>query len=112
VSILGSEAVENEMDQTRDDIRRSALKSLYEAVSHRIAVDEKIRERAREFGRHAVRDYDALHLACAEPAEVDVLLTTDEKLIRRSARVTELRFRVMNPVDWLVEVLGEWDKST
>lgn len=48
--------------------------------------------------------FDALHLACAEHAGVDVFLTTDDDLIRRAARQSgKLRIRVANPVSWYRE---------
>ena len=48
--------------------------------------------------------FDALHLACAEQAAVDVVLTTDDRLIRRAARnPVNPVIPVLNPVDWLRE---------
>jgi predicted nucleic acid-binding protein len=48
---------------------------------------------------------DALHLACAESTKADVLLTTDDGLLRLAARFAgQLRVRVANPVTWLSEV--------
>jgi hypothetical protein len=50
--------------------------------------------------------YDALHIACAERGEVDVLLTTDDRLIRLGKRhSSELKVRVENPLSWIQEVL-------
>jgi predicted nucleic acid-binding protein len=48
--------------------------------------------------------FDALHLASAEDAEVDVFLTTDDGLLRRAGRHRdEVRVRVENPLTWLDE---------
>ena len=33
--------------------------------------------------------YDAMHIACAESAQVDILLSTDDKLIKKALRVWE-----------------------
>ncbi len=50
---------------------------------------------------------DAIHLACAESAEVDVFLTTDDRLLKKAKRIGKiLKVRVANPVHWLMEVLG------
>jgi predicted nucleic acid-binding protein len=52
------------------------------------------------------RTYDALHLACAEQSGVDVFLTTDDRVIRTATRYAEkLQVRVVNPLDWLMEVI-------
>lgn len=50
---------------------------------------------------------DALHLACAERGNVDVFLTTDDKLIRKSKSDQvryQLTVQVENPYIWLQEV--------
>jgi hypothetical protein len=48
---------------------------------------------------------DAFHLAYAELAAVDVLLTTDDRFLRRALRVIgDTTVRVANPVDWKQEV--------
>jgi predicted nucleic acid-binding protein len=50
---------------------------------------------------------DSLHVVAAEKGRCDVLLTTDDKLIRKSHRHKRtLRVPVVNPVDWLREVTG------
>ncbi len=47
---------------------------------------------------------DAVHIACAEEAQVDVFLTTDDRLIRKAQRLGKiLRVRLANPVEWLME---------
>jgi predicted nucleic acid-binding protein len=62
-------------------------------------------ERARSLEALGYGAFDALHLACAEQAIVDVLLTTDDRFIhqagRRSGKPT---IRVLNPVNWVQEM--------
>jgi len=43
----------------------------------------------------------ALHLACAEQRQVDVFLTTDDRLLRRAQRLS-ISITVENPLIWLV----------
>lgn len=48
--------------------------------------------------------FDALHLACAEQAKASVLLTTDDRLIRKAMRLLgNPAIQVLNPVNWLRE---------
>lgn len=48
---------------------------------------------------------DALHVAAAEDAQVDVLLTCDDRFCRTARRnAKHLRTRVRNPLNWLDEV--------
>ena len=52
-----------------------------------------------------IRNFDSLHLACAELG-VDVLLTTDMKFLKGSQR-TGLKIAVKNPVEFVMEVFGQ-----
>jgi predicted nucleic acid-binding protein len=62
--------------------------------------------RAQELKVMGFRSYDALHLACAEQATVDVFLTTDDRVLRIATRHTaQLKIRVASPLDWLLEVI-------
>ena len=47
---------------------------------------------------------DSLHIASAEAGKADVVLTTDDKLIK-ACRGMVLKVRVMNPVSYLAEVI-------
>ena len=50
--------------------------------------------------------YDAIHLASAEHAKVNVFLTTDDNMQKIANRNKKLfSFVVVNPVKWLEEVL-------
>ena len=53
-----------------------------------------------------MKAYDALHLASAEIATVDVFLTTDQKLIK-AAKISGTKLAVKNPLMWLTEALYE-----
>jgi hypothetical protein len=61
-------------------------------------------QRARELRTPGVRDVDALHLACAEKGEVEVLLTTDDAFRSAAGRLDPASpTRVMNPATYEVE---------
>ena len=48
------------------------------------------------------KHYDALHIACAESGGADVLLTTDDRMLRLAKRHSaQLQVRVENPYTWL-----------
>ena len=50
--------------------------------------------------------YDAIHLASAEEAQVDIFVTTDDQIVKLANRNKNLLFvQVKNPVKWLEEVL-------
>ena len=64
---------------------------------------KELTDRAKEFHVHNISYFDSLHMAVAEDADADVLLTTDDRLVRR-AQNTNAGVRVANPVTWLMEV--------
>lgn len=62
------------------------------------------------------RLYDSFHIACAEVSQVDVLLITDDRLLKRATRYKDdIQVQVSNPVTWLMNVLqteGDQDHDT
>lgn len=48
--------------------------------------------------------YATLQLAYSEYAEADVFLTTDDALLNRAKTTDSLKIRVINPVQWILEV--------
>ncbi len=57
--------------------------------------------RARQLQASGIGDFDALHLAIAEEAQVAVLLSVDDRFIKRAARRPAPNLTLVeNPVDW------------
>ena len=84
---------------------RQRVRSLVEHAHHSVSVGPSEVERAKELETWGIAAYDALHLACAESGGADVLLTTDDRfLLRSAARASDLHVRVANPLTWLREV--------
>jgi hypothetical protein len=48
--------------------------------------------------------FDALHLASAV-GQVDIFLTTDDKFQKKAQQLPGLGVKVLNPLQWLEEVL-------
>jgi len=75
--------------------------------SHQVVeITETILKRAEKLEASGFDGYDAIHLASAEQAKVDVFLTTDDNIQKVSNRNKEVfSFVIANPVKWLAEVL-------
>ena len=87
------------MTDRRDEI------ALWEGRAERsIALDDDVNAIAKQFTRQGIPAMDSVHLACAEAAGVDVLLTCDDVFLRRARRLS-LALRVLNPVACLQEVM-------
>ena len=77
-----------------------------------VALTDAAVARAQESRAIGCRTYDALHLACAAHAAVDVFLTTDDRVLRLATCQAEpFQVRVANPVDGLLEVIERWSST-
>lgn len=80
IQIIGSDMLVREMADTKNAYKRSVLQMVYGLCSEEVHVTSQILNRAEEI-RHTfnIKYKDSIHLACAETAKVDALLTTDRK---------------------------------
>jgi len=103
---VSSTVVSYEVDNIPNLERRNRIKELLRGAQEVLSLSDAAVERGEELKGLGLKTYDALHVACAEQAQVDVLLTTDDKLIRAAARHKRtVKVSVKNPLTWLQEVL-------
>lgn len=104
LELVSSDAVELELARHPSaEIRRGVL-TLVRRVASRVSATPDVVARARDLHGLGFGAMDALHLACAEKAGADVLLSTDDGLLRLACRPeTQLKVRVSNPVQWVQE---------
>jgi len=98
--VLEAEVRRNPNGAARNDALRLISLAGELLRPHRVSIE---RARALEVLGYGV--FDALHLACAEQAAVDVLLTTDDRFIKQvGRRLGKPTIRVLNPVNWVQEM--------
>jgi predicted nucleic acid-binding protein len=98
---ISSEALADEIDRNPDVERRLENAAILPLASTTMEVTDEISARAGDLQIAGYGAYDALHLACAEAAQVDVLLTTDDAFIRRASRRDgNPLVAVSNPLSW------------
>jgi predicted nucleic acid-binding protein len=103
---FSSAVVEEEVNNTPSSERRSRVRNMLSGAYNTVALTDAAIARAQALKAMGFRTYDALHLACAEQATVDVFLTTDDRVLRIATRHTaQLKIRVASPLDWLLEVI-------
>jgi predicted nucleic acid-binding protein len=103
---VGSEVLMDEIEQTPDAQKLSRVKLLSGFVQEYIEIGKKEELRARELQNEGFQVFDALHIACAESAHVDVFLSTDDRLLNLAKQVSiPLKIRVENPLSWIEEKL-------
>ena len=101
---LSSDALKAETSNNPDVERRYEVEVLLLLATNNIPLDIQIIQRAKELEAVGYGAFDALHLSTAEAGSAEVLLTTDDRFIKRAARaVGSSRVRVLNPVEWLRE---------
>jgi predicted nucleic acid-binding protein len=101
---LGSTVLDLEIDQTTDLSRKARMKLLMTGTQRSVSVQAPEEKRGKELSGLGLPALDALHLACAEAGQADIFLTTDDRLLRQTTRLTaQLRVRVENPLTWVKE---------
>ena len=99
---LSSVILEDEVNADADSERRSRVKSVMEHVHYTLSIGPAEETRAEALESLGFKHYDALHIACAESGGADVLLTTDDRMVRLAKRhSTQIQVRVENPYTWL-----------
>ena len=108
LQLLHSEVVDLEIANAPDLKRRERLQTLIPRRHRYVRHEPPMSVRALELEQRGFSGIDALHLACAEAAGADVLLTTDDRLLRLAARHEKvLRVRVANPLAWMQDRLTD-----
>ena len=103
-----SKILKTEINQNPDLKKRLSANALLNSVPQSVCVpfDEAEILRGEQIEALGFKEYDALHLACAESGKADIFLTTDDKITRKVKNVgSQLRIQVENPDTWLQEVI-------
>ena len=103
--LLGSEAFDDELGNTPQGIRKRQMLNWAALASNKVSITTEIEARTMEIAEMGFKIYDALHIACAEVGNADVLLTTDDRMLRLARRRADLlQVKIRNPLQWLDEV--------
>ncbi|GHS95805.1 hypothetical protein FACS1894139_03500 [Planctomycetales bacterium] len=107
--IIGSAAIEFEISRCPRRERRLWLQNLYEVSKTRLPFSSTVYQRANELmSRSHLRLLDSMHLAYAESAEANYLLTTDDQLAREGVKLS-MTVKVANPLTYIAEVTNAND---
>ena len=103
---LISKVLEIEVDRNLNSSQYFRTRSLLARANEFIFLTESEVSRGITLESLGFSRFEALHIACAESGGADILLTTDDRFLRRAKRVFEqLHIRVENPYTWLQEVI-------
>jgi len=96
--IVGSGAVVTEINQNPDDRERRAIERFYNRIIRGKATTPA--QRAAELETKGLKTMDARHLAAAEVARADYLLTVDKGFLKVCSRSKITKVNVINPLNF------------
>ncbi|HDM75418.1 MAG TPA: PIN domain-containing protein [Deltaproteobacteria bacterium] len=105
-TLVNSDGILYEINKIPDSERKKKVEIIISRANEHVRLEEKILERAKRLQKLGIKSLDALHVACAESAKVDIFLTTDDKLLRILRQHSdEIDVRADNPLVWIKEVI-------
>lgn len=104
--LITSNALETEIGRTSNRNRMMQVQDLLSIAVIKVQTSVALEQRTTEFSQLGFTFYDAAHIASAERSQSNIMLTTDDRLIRKATQFSDrLQVNVENPVKWLAEVL-------
>jgi len=101
IDLVSSSVLEYENSRNPYTIKQEAMARYLQMARSRQIVDKSVRQRAEHLEHNGIKAIDALHVACAEAISSDYLVTCDKRLINRCLSLT---MKVVNPVDFILEI--------
>ena len=98
---IASEIIYLEQNANRNQINRVAVMQLLQHANETWLRSLQANSRAKLLERYGYHAFDALHLATAEEAKCDILITTDDRFLSKIVRkVGTPALQGINPIDW------------
>jgi len=104
-----SAVIDLENNANPDADHRQAIMGWRNMASVDVPAGAEVEALAEQLFGQGVKPMDALHVASAIVAGADYFLTTDKALLRKST--DNQRIRVVDPVDFIREVIGDNDEN-
>ena len=103
--LVSSDVLDLELSNIKNITKRSKVIELCNLAHEKILTTEAIALRADELQIFGMKALDSFHIAIAEYSNIDILFSTDDKLVSLANRIS-LSVRVANPLKWLPEVMA------
>jgi predicted nucleic acid-binding protein len=108
VDLVASEYLAFEAAQSPNPENVERVRTLLQSARTWVKVSASVATRARELERFGLRGLDALHVASAEAGRAAVLVTVDDRMLRRCARAAgRISVRVVHPAEALAAIPKE-----
>ena len=106
LDIYKSKILDYEISQMKNITKKNKILDVYSSIqSNYIDTTNEIIDRAKELKKYNIKEKDALHIAYAEYGNLDYFITVDKILINATSKVKDLKIKVMNPIEFIMEVM-------
>ncbi len=105
IQLVSSDVLEFEKDKNPHPQRKAYVEEILANAPVFVELNEKIVQRGKELEKVGFKGVDALHLACAESAQVDYFCSCDERLLRRAKTLQVVRVKVVSPLELVEEII-------
>jgi len=104
LELISSEPLLFEMHKNPDLSRKEYSLAVLRQAKTFIKVNAQIEMSANKLVETGIKPLDALHLASAEFAQADYLCTTDDRLLKQAKMQSDLRVKVISPIQLIEEI--------
>jgi len=112
-TLVNSDALEFETSKFYNIYKKEQLEAILLIATNYLKTNEIIESLASNLVQLGFKLYDALHLAFAQFYNIDIFLTSDDRLLKKAKKYPDLiTIKVENPVVWLMSILQEETDET
>ena len=104
--LINSDIIAFEVSQHSDPFKQEQVNFILNVAKIYIESTVDIDLRTEQLMKLSFKYHDALHIAFAESGNADVLLTTDDRLLKKAKQYqNQIKIPVENPTIWLMNIL-------
>lgn len=104
LTLVSSESLLFEINEIRDARRLAACVGILGIAKSHVVTDTLVVKRAAQLEAAGIKPFDALHIASAEAGEADFFGTCDDRLLKKTRTLTDIRVRTVSPIELFEEV--------
>lgn len=104
IELVSSDVLVLETEKTPDAHRRNEILHMLTLAKETISLTDDIEDHAQKLVAEGLKTFDALHLASAIVAGVDVFCTCDDRFLRKAKALSASRPKVVSPLELVMEV--------
>lgn len=104
--LVGSDVLEFELNLNPDELKRGLSLELLNKSRNEILLNRDMIDYAKEIEKFGFKTFDSLHISIAINNKIDVLLTTDDKLVSLAKKnKNKINIKIENPIEFIKEYL-------